>query len=32
MNWRVMRDGTVQNAMENMPDDTVIHGGEVHHG
>lgn len=30
MNWRVMRDGTIQNAMQNMPDDDGIEGGEIH--
>jgi len=31
MNWRVLRDGTIQNAMENLPNDEVIEGGEIHH-
>jgi hypothetical protein len=31
MNWRVLRDGTIQNAMENLPNDEAIEGGEIHH-
>jgi hypothetical protein len=30
MTWQVNRDGTVLNASTDLPDDELIHGGEIH--